>query len=474
MDAKMSRRVFLRSASVASAALLAACAPKVVEQIVKETVVVEQIVKETVVVEKKVVEEKVKVVTATPAPKGKVPILFWFQAENHKPEYESRVSELNEKFNIDFAFEVLSRDAMNKKFPATLMAGSGFPDIIEMNAADVVKYLKGSDKVIPFLALDDVLATSPYYDQVLKSRWDRFSKEGTIYAAPHDVHPLVLLYHDKGWKAVGVDLSEVVTWDDYLRACSKVDPEMPDGRPRYALMDCLSCTNLPARMLEKGIWWTDKDAKPMLTDPRFKECVVDWLRFKPHWVNIDWGNQVAMVKEGQVLSQLCPDWLYGIHKQGTAGDKEFLADSPMRVMRIPDFVPDGPHVGTWGGTGCSVPKVTQERDLAIEVMLFLYFENGKRELEKRWKDTGILPPVKTAWEGEGFHEPEEYVGGQKAGEVFIAGAQDMPSYSENWKTTLVSSSWGEQFSLLWADELGVDEAIEEAAKTASEKIEKAQ
>ena len=463
MRSMMTRRELLRYLGIGFAGMaLAACQPKVVEQIVKETVVVE----------KQVVEEKV--VTATPAPKGRVPILFWFQAENHMPEYESRVAEVNEKFNIDFTFELLSRDAMNKKFPATLMAGSGFPDIIEMNAGDTVKFLKGADNVIPFLALNEVLATSPYYDQVLKSRWDRFTKEGNVYAAPHDVHPLVLLYHDREWKALGVDLSEVVTWDDYLRACSEVDPEMPDGSPRYAVMDCLSCTNLPARMLEKGIWWTDMDAKPMLTDPRFKDCVVDWVRFEPYWVDIDWGNQVAMVKAGQVMSQLCPDWLYGIHKQGTADDAEFLADSPMRVMRIPDFVADGPHVGTWGGTGCSIPKVTPERALATEVMLFLYFDNANAELEKRYKDTGILPPVKTAWDGPGFHEPEDYVGGQKAAEVFVAAALDMPSYSENWKTSLVTESWDEQFPLLWADEIGVDEAIEEADKAASEKIEQAQ
>jgi len=82
--------------------------------------------------------------------------------------------------------------------------------------------------------------------------------------------------------------------------------------------------------------------------------------------------------------------------------------------------------------------------------------------------------VETAWEGPGFHEPEDYVGGQKAAEVFVAAALEMPSYSENWKTTLVTESWGEQFPLLWADEIGVDEAIEEADKAASEKIEKAQ
>jgi arabinosaccharide transport system substrate-binding protein len=461
MKLVMTRRQLLRRFCLGSAAaILSGCAPQVVEKVVKETVQTEKQVE--------------KLVTPALAPKGAVPILFWFQAENHKPEYEARIKELEDKFKIEFSYELLDRDAMNKKFPATLMAGSGFPDIIEMNADDVVKYMKGDDSVIPFLALNEVLATSPYSEQVLQSRWDRFTKDGKIYAAPHDVHPLVMLYHDQGWKEFGVDLTEVVTWDDYLTVCSAVDKEMPDGRPRYPLMDCTLCTNLPGRMLEKGIWWTDKAGEPMLTHPAFKECVVDWLRFRPFWVDIDWGNQVAMVKDGQVLSQLCPDWLYGIHNQGTAGDAEFLANSPMRVMRIPDFTADGPHTGTWGGTGCSVPKLTKERALSVEIMLYLYFENSNKELEKRYKDIGILPPVLTSWDGAGFHEPEPYVGGQVAAEVFIAAAKDLPSYSENWKTSLVAESWSEQFSLVWADEMGVDEAIEMADQTAREKIDAAQ
>jgi len=208
MKPSITRRELLRYLGIGSAGLgLAACQPKVVEveKEVTKVVEVEKIVEQTVVVEKEV---------AKPAATGPIPILFWFQAENHKPEYESRIPEFNEKFGITMTFEILSRDAMNKKFPATLMAGSGFPDIIEMNADDVVKFLKGDDSIIPFLSLNEVLATSPYYEPVLESRWDRFTKDGNRYAAPHDVHPLVLLYHDVEWKKLDVDMTQIVTWDD--------------------------------------------------------------------------------------------------------------------------------------------------------------------------------------------------------------------------------------------------------------------
>lgn len=397
-------------------------------------------------------------------------IRFWFQAQNHEPEYSRRIDELNEKYNINFTYEILDRDAMNAKFPATLMSGSGFPDIIEQNAGDVVLYMKGDDSVIPFVALNDALAESPYATDALASRFERFTKEGKIYGAPHDVHPLVMLYHDEAWQEAGVDLSEVVTWDDLFNACTKVELTMPDGRPRYPIMDGKNDTNLPARMIEKGFWWTDEDGEPMLTDPRFKEAVEDWLRFKPYQVDRDWSNHVAMTKDGQVMTQLAPDWLYGIHKQGTADDAEFLANSPIRIMRIPDFVAGGPHTGTWGGTACSVPKATPNAALALDIMLYLYFDDTEGQMELRYVETGILPPVKSSWEAPAFHAPEDFVGGQVAGEVFIASANDLPGYPESWTTNMVVTAWGEQLPLAWTGEITVDQAIETADRNAREQI----
>ena len=92
---------------------------------------------------------------------------------------------------------------------------------------------RAAKKRSPSCALDDALAESPYADDVLESRFARFTKDGKIYGAPHDVHPLVMLYHDVAWQEAGVDLSQVETWNDFLDACGKVDLKMADGRDRY-------------------------------------------------------------------------------------------------------------------------------------------------------------------------------------------------------------------------------------------------
>ncbi|HNT78787.1 MAG TPA: ABC transporter substrate-binding protein [Anaerolineae bacterium] len=414
--------------------------------------------------------------TAAPAAKDPTPFLFWFQAENHKPEYDRRQSEIEQKFNLKISYEMMSRDAMTQKFPATLMAGSGFPDIIEQNADDVVKFLKGDDSIIPFVDLKPALQAGPYANEVLTSRFDRYSKDGKYYGAPHDVHPVVMLYHDRAWKEFGIDMATVDTYDKFLDAAKEVAKQtnmvMPDGRPRAVIMDCLNCTNLPARMMDKGIWWTNANGESMLNDPGMKEAAADWMRFHDYWIDIDWGNQVAMVKEGQVLAQFCPDWLYGIHFQGTAEDKEWLADSPMRMTSLPGMSGDSPRTTSWGGTSASVPKLSKIADQAINVLLYVYFENGDGQLAQRFVDTGILPPAKSAWEADVFHKPTEYLGGQIAGEIFIDAAGRLPSYSEQWTTSLVASAWSAQFTAAWAGEMSLDECISAAHEQAIADIEK--
>jgi arabinosaccharide transport system substrate-binding protein len=451
---RLSRREFLRLAGMATAGLaLASCGSKPVTPAPQEAAPVD----------------------AVPAA-GPTPILFWFEAENHEPEYSSRIQELNDKFNITFTYERLSGDAINTKFPATLMAGSGFPDIIEQNAGNIVKFMKGNDSVIPYADLKPALMASEYADQVLMNRFDRYTKDGKLYGAPHDVHPVVMLYNDRAWKGQGVDLATVQTYDDFLTACktvgSKTNLTMADGRPIGVIMDCLSCTNLPARMMDMGIWWTDQNGEPTLNTPEMKEAAANWMLFHDYYMGIDWGNQIGMMKEGQVMTQFCPDWLYGIHFQGTAADTDWLADSPMRMTRLPGMTADKSRVTSWGGTSGAVPKQATTATKAIDILLYLYFDNNEGQMGKRFVDTGILPPVTGAWDDKEFHTPIQYLGGQVAGEIFIEAALDLPKYYEQWTTSIVGTAWGNHFGPAWDGEISLDQCLADAHEQALADIKK--
>jgi arabinosaccharide transport system substrate-binding protein len=452
MKTRLNRRDFLKAATLAGGGLaLAACAPAAAPAAPANT----------------------EAPAAAPANKEPTALLYWFQAENHKPEYDRRQKEIEDKFNVKLTFELLSRDAMTKKFPTTLMAGSGFPDIIEQNADDIVKFLKGEDNVIPFVGMDNALASSPYASDVLENRWARYTKGGKKYGAPHDVHPIIMLYNDTEWKKFGVDMSTVKTYDDYLAAFSKMDKTMPDGTPRIGNMDCLGCATLLSMMLQNGVWWTDTNDEPQLTNPAFKKAVETWFKFKDYWVDIDWANDVAMMKKGQIMTQFLPDWFYGIYKQGLKGDDDFKKTTGIRAMRIPYFTETDCRTGSWGGTAASVPKLSKIVDLAMNVLLYTYFDNTQKQLEARFTDLGLLPPVKSVWESDLLKAKEDILGGQPVGPVFVEAAKQLPKYQENWKTSLITTAWGDQQALAWAGKISIDEAIATADKTAKENIDKA-
>jgi arabinosaccharide transport system substrate-binding protein len=118
----------------------------------------------------------------------------------------------------------------------------------------------------------------------------------------------------------------------------------------------------------------------------------------------------------------------------------------MRMTSLPGMTGDSPRTTSWGGTSASVPKLCKIADQAINVLLYVYFENGEGQLAQRFLDTGILPPAKSAWEDEIFHKPTEYLGGQVAGEIFIDAAGAPASTPSSGRRAWSHRLDGAQFS----------------------------
>lgn len=471
MSGKFSRRDFIKFAGAAVAgAGLTACAPQVVTQIVKETSIVE--------VEKVVEKEgETVVITATPPPAETPVIVMWYEAQNHQPEYDKRVQEINDLFKIDWQPTLFAggSNTTGKKLQTTLMAGFGYPDLYEGNADSFPPFLKGTEDEIPFASLNDVLDISPYKDACLEARWGRFTKDGKKFACPHDTHSMLLLYHDAAWKEYDVDLSKVVTWDDYLAACEKVGKgaKTTDGQGRIILYDDFTYGPIHRiHMMENDIWWTDKDGKSMLPDPAMKSSVESELRFVDYLTSIDWGNGPAQFKAGQAMSYLAPDWMFGIHKQASQDDAAFMEKSPIRLTLLPDIKADGNKSGSWGGTGNAVVRQTKFKEVAANALLYLYFDDSDHQMAFRWNSMGILPPVVSSWADPEMNKPDPYVGGQQAGTLFIEAAKKMPAYYENYKTKAVADAYGQQIALVIGGTKTVDQALTDAEAKAQEDIAK--
>ena len=222
-------------------------------------------------------------------------------------------------------------------------------------------------------------------------------------------------------------------------------------------------------MLQKGIWWTDKATEPQLTTPQFKEAVETWFKFKDYWSEIDWANNAAMMKKGQIMAQFIPDWFFGIYKQGLKDDVEWGKTSPLRVMHIPQFTTDTAATGSWGGTAVSVPKLSQIKDLAMNVLCTPTSKTARSSSSSALPIPAFYRRSRPPGPATCYKQPEGFLGGQVAGTVYVEAAGRLPSYSENWKTSLVATAWGEQAALVWGGTSTIENAIAEADKIAKEK-----
>lgn len=196
---QVSRRELLRGAAVGVAAVLAGCAPKVVEKIVKETVVVKEMVKETVIVAgtpqvaekevtkivEKVVEKVVeKQVTAVPAKKPVVEIRI--NRSGFAPWHEIVHKQFEEEQpNIKLKLEP-SPDYWTKI--RTLFAGGRLGDVFWtwQENGDFNEYANAG-MISPLQDFVDAekLDLAVYFDSALKL----FYVEGKLMLIPEYAHP---------------------------------------------------------------------------------------------------------------------------------------------------------------------------------------------------------------------------------------------------------------------------------------------
>jgi ABC-type glycerol-3-phosphate transport system substrate-binding protein len=70
-----------------------------------------------------------------------------------------------------------------------------------------------------------------------------------------------------------------------------------------------------------------------------------------------------------------------------------------------------------------IPKACRNPDRAWQLIEHLYFSPEGMEARRL---TGILPPIKLAWDDPYYHQPDEFFGGQKVNELFTELARQIP------------------------------------------------
>ena len=358
-------------------------------------------------------------------------LTVWVFADSHYKAYKPLIPEFEQKHNVKVNLNILNARALGVRLTSLFMADDAreqTPDLVEVEIGLIGRFLRPPVKDVGFLPLNDRLKESGLGEQIVMTRFAPWSKEGTIFGVPHDLHPCVIVYRDDLFREAGVDLTQARTWRQYHEACLKFRDYWRDRgfKTRHALeLPESSSDYLQVLLLQRGINPIDGYGKIHLEDPRVAQTLAFYAQMVVGKKKVTQQTSQGIgaftrdLTEGSLCSFIAPDWRVTYIKR--YGEK---VAGKMRMMPMPVFDPGDAPTSTWGGTMMGMTKACRDPELAWKLMEHLYFSDaGMRE---RKASTEILPPIKTMWADPFYHQPDPYFGGQRSGELYIELAPQIP------------------------------------------------
>lgn len=358
-------------------------------------------------------------------------LVYMTFTKEHAAAYRPVIAAFEKENNCTIDLEVVDQFAVKGKLQSALAVGAEVPDMVELLDDTLGIFTQGPLSDIGFVDLTDKVHEKvngvSLYDNVVHSRFVKWSSRGHIFALPHDVHPIMLGYRRDLIEQLGIDVTKLTTWDEFVRVGQEVVSHRDaGGNPLHYMI------NLPADgqdglrllILQNGVSMFTTDGDVNFDQQKAADVVCWYVKQSegPGHMAFDAGynqNFSRALVDGLFLFFVCPDW----RTMQVQVDTPQLAGK-LALMPVPAWYPGGIRTTTWGATGLTITKQCKNFDLAWKLAMRLYYTPA--ELGPRYAATNILPPLRTAWSLPAFHEPRPYWSNQKLGEIYSALAPDVP------------------------------------------------
>ncbi len=367
-------------------------------------------------------------------------------AKNHYAAYQKVVPEFEKIHNVRVQLQLVQERALTNRLQAALLAGSEVPDLVEIMNPNLGTFIRGPLEDVGFVDLTDRIKAEKLDERMVASRFSLWSSRGRIFALPHDVHPIAMAYRRDIIEELGVDVSKIETWDDFIEMGRKITKDLDgDGIPdRYALdLNSDGNTMLPLLLRQRGSGLFDEEGH-VLTDSELAVDIIIWYVHQLHGENriafsAGWGQPLSRAMlDGLVLFYFTPDWRTKFFEMDVPQLKGKLA-----LMPMPAWEKGGCHTSSWGGTGLTITKASKNQELAWELAKFLYL--NKEDLGERFALLNIIPPLKEAWDLEEFKTPDPFFSNQPVGTIYAELAPQTPPEYINAYTNVTASKFREAY-----------------------------
>lgn len=328
---------------------------------------------------------------------------YWTFVELHGQHFETMLKQWNENNpdrQIKLNVTVMPYDDMHNKLLIAVQTGEGAPDISDIELGRFPDFLAGDD--VPLEPLNDVV--EPYMGDLVKSRLEIYSKNGTVYGFPTHVGAMVAFYNTELLEKAGIDYTTIKTWDDFKEAGIK----LYDETGVYMCTADTSATWQGSIILaQANTDFVDENGNPQVNS----QAMIDGYTMLKDFQD---NNVIATIAGGQpdtdeargeynlekYACQLMPLWemsRYTNYMDQFAG-KIAIAPLPVKAGEAPMSVGGG-------GTGTVVTKTAKDVQLAKD---FLTFAKISPEANiEIWNTLGFDPCNMDVWDMEDVtHNPD--------------------------------------------------------------------
>jgi arabinosaccharide transport system substrate-binding protein len=368
-------------------------------------------------------------------------LTLWVFVDRHglfMQHQAERWNEANPDRPINLTYEQIDYTQMHDNLLASLLVGTGAPDLADVEIKKFTIFTKGD---IQFIPLND--AIDPYREDIIQSRLAPYTVNGNNYGIDYHLGSFVMYYNTALLEAAGVDVDSIVTWDDYIEAGKKVTQDTDgDGTPDVYMtsIETADIFSAYALMLMNGGGTYNADGEIILNSPEN----VAALQFFQDLVHVHGIARAASggghhspdhfidLVEGKIASLWMPQWYMTRFPDDMSSA---LAD--VEVVRPMPIFEEGGYTTTMGGGTGTVITNQIDADKIELTKEFLAFAKLTYEANvSLWTDLGFDPMRTDVYDDDALLIPMSDFSGEvpftyiKAGLGNVAPEYTGPFYPE--------------------------------------------
>lgn len=329
--------------------------------------------------------------------------------------------------NVTVNFRVFPYDEMHNKLLTSLTAGTGAPDVADVEISRFARFIKGER--VPFVALNDRIGDE-LNNLYTAAATDPWSWQGQIYGLGNELNTVVMTYRKDILDGLGIQ-TPFATWNDVIAAGKKVTES---GKKMFAIHDIsfgdwymLAQSAGTTLFDEEGNYQGDNEksvaALQFLQDLVHKEQIAG---IAPAEAGDEWTPPTywAAFNGEQFVATFGPPWHLGnllINVPDQAGK--------WAVQALPKGLGDGKPTANFGGTGQVITEQSKNADLAFEILKACNLTNAGVLAD--FRERTAYPAYKPAYEDPALNAPSEYFNGAKIGEVYTQIAPELPAFRQS-------------------------------------------